>query len=155
MDEEAPDELQRFIILDRYRYLTKVRAYITRGEWALALSLLSRLNTYYELCERPYGQAEVALMTALVRQRSHQGDWQEPFRIALDLCEKVRADPADRGRGHCGMRHGDGGHHPRKALSAARWRRSSVRRGGIRGICSPCPAARSCSPTRSTPSISC
>jgi len=42
LTEEAPDE-NDFFIMERYRYLTKARCYLQRGDYLTALALLGRL----------------------------------------------------------------------------------------------------------------
>ena len=49
---KAPNEDKEFCVLERYRYLTKVRCYIARGEHLRALALLEKLHYYAEICKR-------------------------------------------------------------------------------------------------------
>lgn len=72
--KEAPDEDQEFCILERYRYLTKVRCYLAAGSHLKALSLLEKLQYYAELCGRTYIRMETGLLTAVVRYRTG-GAW--------------------------------------------------------------------------------
>lgn len=46
MREEAPDEDQEFYIMDRYRYLLKVRIYLLEGRYERAVSLIEK-RLYY------------------------------------------------------------------------------------------------------------
>ena len=50
---EAPDETREFIILDRYRYMLKLRLYIITGNWTKTRLLVNRLSDYFERYQRP------------------------------------------------------------------------------------------------------
>ena len=63
---KAPNEDKEFCVLERYRYLTKVRCYIARGEHLRALALLEKLHYYAEICKRPYVNMECGLLTAKI-----------------------------------------------------------------------------------------
>lgn len=80
--DEAPDENREFCILERYRYLTKVRCYLFTGEYFKAEALLEKLRYYAEKCSRIYIQMEVKLLCAMVKQRMG-GEWKEEFLSAL------------------------------------------------------------------------
>lgn len=71
---EAPDENQEFYILERYRYLTKVRCYISIGDEMKALDLLEKLRYYAEQYKRTYIGMEVRLLSAIARERQ-EIDW--------------------------------------------------------------------------------
>lgn len=81
--QEAPNEDKEFCVLERYRYLTKVRCYLARGEHLRALALLEKLRYYAEICKRPYVNMECGLLTAIVKQRLGQEDWQTELLPAL------------------------------------------------------------------------
>lgn len=72
---EAPTESKEFNTLERYRYLTKVRCYISCGDYLQAQALLEKLRYYAEQYHRPYIQMEVALLSAIIKERL-DGDWQ-------------------------------------------------------------------------------
>lgn len=80
--DEAPDENREFCILERYRYLTKVRCYLFTGEYFKAEALLEKLRYYAEKCSRNYIQMEVNLLCAMVKQRMG-GEWKEEFLSVL------------------------------------------------------------------------
>lgn len=80
---KAPNEDKEFCVLERYRYLTKVRCYIARGEHLRALALLEKLHYYAEICKRPYVNMECGLLTAIVKHRLEQADWQAKLLPAL------------------------------------------------------------------------
>lgn len=87
--EEAPDENLEFCGLERYRYLTKVRCYLSAGEILRALSLLEKLRYYAEKCHRPYVRMEVNLFSAIAKYRTG-GAWKEDFFAALREAESYR-----------------------------------------------------------------
>lgn len=81
---EAPTESKDFNTLERYRYLTKVRCYISCGDYLQAQALLEKLRYYAEEYHRPYIQMEVGLLSAIIKERL-DGDWQEELLQALRL----------------------------------------------------------------------
>lgn len=78
----APDEDREFCILERYRYLTKVRCYLSLGEYLRAQALLEKLRYYAEKCKRAYIRMEVCLLSAMAKYRTG-GAWKEEFLCAL------------------------------------------------------------------------
>ena len=82
--EQAPDE-DDFFIMERYRYLTKVRCYLQQGEYLSALSLLGRLLDYFERYDRTLDRIEGLILLAICRSRMGEGDWQKHLSAALEL----------------------------------------------------------------------
>lgn len=76
--EIAPDEDQEFCILERYRYLTKVRCYLASGDHMKALALLEKLKYYTEVCGRTYIRMEAGILTAIARSRMGE-EWKPGF----------------------------------------------------------------------------
>lgn len=79
---QAPDEDREFCILERYRYLTKVRCYLSLGEYLKAQALLEKLRYYAEKCRRIYIRMEVCLLSAIAKYRLG-GEWKGEFFSAL------------------------------------------------------------------------
>ena len=79
---QAPDEDREFCIMERYRYLTKVRCYLSLGEYLKAQALLEKLRYYTEKCRRTYIRMEVSLLSAIAKYRTG-GAWKEEFLSAL------------------------------------------------------------------------
>lgn len=79
---QAPDEDREFCILERYRYLTKVRCFLSLGEYLKAQALLEKLRYYAEKCGRTYIRMEVRLLSAIAKYRTG-GEWKEEFFHAL------------------------------------------------------------------------
>ncbi len=71
---QAPTESKEFNTLERYRYLTKVRCYISCGNYLQAQALLEKLRYYAEQYHRPYISMEVGLLSAIIKERLN-GDW--------------------------------------------------------------------------------
>lgn len=80
--ETAPDEDREFCILERYRYLTKVRCYLSMGDNMKALALLEKLHYYTEVCKRTYIRMEAGILTAVARSRMGE-EWKPDFLAAL------------------------------------------------------------------------
>jgi len=87
--ETAPDENKEFCSLERYRYLTKVRCYLAKGEYRTAQALLEKLRYYAEKTNRPYIRMEVGLLSAIAKERMG-GIWQEELSAALKEAEGYR-----------------------------------------------------------------
>jgi len=85
--EEAPDE-NDFFIMERYRYLTKVRCYLQRGDELTALVLLGRLLDCFERYGRTLDRIEALALLAVCRYRMGMEDWQEHLTAALELAQK-------------------------------------------------------------------
>ncbi len=79
---QAPDEDREFCILERYRYLTKVRCFLSLGEYLKAQVILEKLRYYAEKCGRTYIRMEVRLLSAIAKYRTG-GEWKEEFFHAL------------------------------------------------------------------------
>ena len=79
---QAPDEDREFCVMERYRYLTKVRCYLSLGEYLKAQALLEKLRYYTEKCRRTYIRMEVCLLSAIAKYRTG-GAWKEEFLSAL------------------------------------------------------------------------
>jgi len=82
--EEAPDE-NDFFIMERYRYLTKTRCYLQRGENLTALALLGRLLDYFVQYGRTLDQIEALTLLAICRFRMDAEDWREHLTAAMEL----------------------------------------------------------------------
>lgn len=85
--EQAPDE-NDFFIMERYRYLTKARCYLRRGEYLNALGLLGRLLDYFTQYDRTLDRIETLLLLAICRWRMEAEDWQGHLTAALELAEQ-------------------------------------------------------------------
>jgi len=85
--EEAPDENDYFI-MERYRYLTKVRCCLQRGEYLTALALLGRLLDHFDKYDRTLDKVEALALLAICRCRMGAEDWREHLTAALDLAGK-------------------------------------------------------------------
>lgn len=87
MRETAPNENIEFNIFERYRYITKVRAYIACGCLAEAISLIDRLNVYFVTYERHYMYIENLLLKAIVQYRMKFSGWEFTLDEALQKSE--------------------------------------------------------------------
>lgn len=84
--EQAPDE-NDFFIMERYRYLTKVRCYLQKQDYLTALALLGRLLDYFNRYDRTLDQIETLILLAICRYRMEAADWREQLASALKLAE--------------------------------------------------------------------
>jgi len=84
--EEAPDE-NDFFIMERYRYLTKAKCYLQRGDYLTALTLLGHLLDYFTQYDRTLDKIETLALLAVCRYRMEAKDWQGHLTAALELAQ--------------------------------------------------------------------
>ncbi|MDO4316492.1 MAG: hypothetical protein Q4C45_12020, partial [Oscillospiraceae bacterium] len=82
--EQAPDE-RDFFIMERYRYLTKVRCYLQQGQYLPALALLGRLRDYFVKYDRTLDRIEALTLLAICRYRMEKADWKGHLTEAMEL----------------------------------------------------------------------
>lgn len=82
---DAPDEREGFMVLMRYQYLIKARAYIRLGRFSEAEVLLLRLLEYYRTHGRTYGQMEALTLMAICLSRMERAEWRQTLTRALEL----------------------------------------------------------------------
>ena len=75
--------------MERYRYFTKARCYLTLGENLKALALLEKLSEYAKLVHRTYVGIEAGLLVAIVRRRLGT-EWEPQLKVALDEAESYQ-----------------------------------------------------------------
>lgn len=80
---EAPSEEKEFFVMERYRYLTKVRCYLFSGDYLKACALLEKLRYYAEQYERNYILMETGMLQAIAWYRMGKAEWKEVFSEAL------------------------------------------------------------------------
>lgn len=81
----APDEGQNTSAMLRYQYLTKIRAYIAKGENAKASALNERMTWYAENYERIYIKIECGILSAILQEKNGDEIWKDTLFKAL--CE--------------------------------------------------------------------
>lgn len=84
----APKEEREFYIMERYRYLTKIRVYLAKGSLTKAISLLQKILYYAEQYERRYITMEGKLLMAVCLYRQGDARWQPYLKEALFQAEK-------------------------------------------------------------------
>ncbi len=84
---EALDEDVEFNTLERYRYLTKVRVYLTAGRKEKALLLLDKMRFYAEKMHRTYIAIEVMILLAIAMYRMGKDGWQDTLQEAVKKAE--------------------------------------------------------------------
>lgn len=85
--EEAPDEDAGFNIMERYRYMTKIRVYLTAGRKEKAMLLLDKMRFYAEKMYRNYILIEVMVLSAITRYRMGNDGWQDILQEAVKRAE--------------------------------------------------------------------
>lgn len=85
--EQAPEEEIEFFIMERFKYLTKVRIYLLTGRYEKAVSLLQRLQYYAEAMKRTYIAMEAGLLLAITKYRMGDSKWDENFQEILTEAE--------------------------------------------------------------------
>ena len=87
MEKSAPDESQSFFIMERYRYLTKIRIYLIQGKHANALSLIERMLYYARMYDRIYIRMECEILLAILEYRTGNENWTETFQNVYNTAE--------------------------------------------------------------------
>ena len=82
--ETAPGDTDDFNVMERYRYLTKIRVYIETRQYTAAFSLLQKLTYYAELYDRTYIKIETGLLLAVIESRTGR-DWYGTLLTALSI----------------------------------------------------------------------
>ena len=85
---QAPDESREFCTMDRFRYLTKVRIYIQRGQYQAAYCLIQQILYYAKLMKRTYIYMEATLLLAIVQYRMNQPAWKETLQGCISRAEE-------------------------------------------------------------------
>ena len=87
-EREAPDENTDFCIMERFRYLTKVRIYIYSGRYSQAIGLLHRLLYYAQNMHRTYVEMESHMLLAIALEREGNKAWQEELKQCIVMAEE-------------------------------------------------------------------
>ncbi len=90
LQTEAPEETETFVILDRFRYMLKLRLYILSGQWKKIPFLASTLRQYFEGYDRPYMMIQLHLLQAIVCRRTGKGSWKEEMEAALAMARRYQ-----------------------------------------------------------------
>ncbi len=85
---QAPNEDDGFCTLERFKYMTKVRAYLAVGKKEKALSLLQRMIVYAEKMKRTYIYIESCILLAITQYRMGNGKWEETLQGAVAKAEE-------------------------------------------------------------------
>ncbi len=101
MREGSPDEYGRFCMLDTFRYMVKMRAYIIQGKYLSVTALAQRLMPLLESAGRHMDCCELHMLWAMSDHadgRTYEA--MKHLRIALELSERYRYDRllADEGK---------------------------------------------------------
>lgn len=83
----SPNENAEFCTLERYRYITKARIYLSMGQNERAFSLLGRLLYYAEKRQRTYLWIEAQVLLAVTKFRMGEKDWQKTLQDAIAKAE--------------------------------------------------------------------
>ena len=87
MNAEAPNEDLDFYIMERYRYLVKIKTYLATGRPERAMHLIERLEVCFEEHHRTYDKLQNGLLRAIVQYRMKLGDWQRSLAAALQTAQ--------------------------------------------------------------------
>ncbi len=85
--ETAPDENREFYILERFRYLTKVRVYLQQGKYEAAYNLLQQLLYYAKEMKRTYIHIESTLLLAVTCYQMGREEWETLLQEAVSEAE--------------------------------------------------------------------
>ena len=88
LETKAPDESSDFVIMDRYRYMLKLRLYIILAQRGKVPFLVTLLRQYFESYERPYMLVQLDLLEAVYLYRNGDDAWRGRLREALTLAKR-------------------------------------------------------------------
>ena len=79
----TPDEDNDFFILDRFKYMVKIRCYITRKKYLRAFSLIEKMKNYAHNYDRTYISMELGILSSILNYRCGK-PWKEEFTATLE-----------------------------------------------------------------------
>ena len=85
--KKAPDENVEFCTMERFRYLTKVRVYISLGKLEAAYCLLQQILHYAEIMKRTYIHMEARILLSIVQYRLGQEQWKDSLQNCISQAE--------------------------------------------------------------------
>lgn len=88
LESDAPDETDCFVIMDRYRYMLKLRMYIILAQRSKVPFLAATLRQYFESYDRPYMLIQLDLLEAVYRYRGGDETWRERMAEALAIAKR-------------------------------------------------------------------
>lgn len=86
----APDEIRDFFVMDRLLYLTKVRCYISAGQYLKAMGLTEKLLIYAKRYHRTVVNIEADLLMAIICYRRKDVQWREYLADGLKIAGDYR-----------------------------------------------------------------
>ena len=86
--KQAPDENVEFYTMDRFRYLTKVRVYLSRGKLEAAYCLLQQILYYAEIMKRTYIHMEARILLSIVQYKLGQEQWRDTLQNCISQAEE-------------------------------------------------------------------
>lgn len=86
--KQAPDENVEFYTMERFRYLTKVRVYISLGKLEAAYCLLQQILYYAEIMKRTYIHMEAMILLSIVQYKLGQVQWRDTLQNCITQAEE-------------------------------------------------------------------
>ena len=86
--KQAPDENAEFYTMERFRYLTKVRVYISLGKLEAAYCLLQQILHYAEIMKRTYIHMEAMILLSIVQYKLEQKQWKDTLQTSISQAEE-------------------------------------------------------------------
>lgn len=88
MKEETPDETQQFQIMERYRYLLKIRGYLYQEQYTKAICLLEQMIAYTEIFDRELIRMELNMLYAMVMYAMKDDGWRAYLQQSIEKAMK-------------------------------------------------------------------
>ena len=85
--KKTPDENVEFCTMERFRYLTKVRVYISLGKMESAYCLIQQILHYAEIMKRTYIHMEARILLSIVQYRLGQEQWKDSLQNCISQAE--------------------------------------------------------------------
>ncbi|MDD3362165.1 MAG: LuxR C-terminal-related transcriptional regulator [Hespellia sp.] len=90
MKDEALNENHEFFVLERYRYMIKVRVYMVMGQYEDAIKLIERLQVYFEGYARTIYGIQNQLLKAIVLYRLQRTNWEDILQMAISKAQEYQ-----------------------------------------------------------------
>ncbi|SHK80243.1 LuxR C-terminal-related transcriptional regulator [Hespellia stercorisuis] len=88
--DDAPNENREFYILERYRYMVKIRVYIVMGQYEDAARLIERVLVYFEKYNRTFFWIQAHLLKAILQYRLGKNEWQVNLQKAVSKAQEYK-----------------------------------------------------------------
>lgn len=88
--ETAPNEMEGFATMERFRFLTKMRVYLIQANYEKACVLGEMLLYYADKMKRPYIRMETRVLLSIAQHALCLEEWKETLQACIEEAESYR-----------------------------------------------------------------